>query len=341
MTLEIFNKTGDDTEANSTTDANTVVQSLSTQVFFYLFLFSDIPSLSCSLLLFYFFLRLPELRQQYYSHQMSLYLLSVTFLMNAIDMSLILFYLHDNNYFASRNYPFSFCMFWVIYDYTLWSLILWIVALLSLERYLSIFFKQLVTKNMKRRIIVYYIPVLSIGLFLISWYVYLVIFYPCTQAQFDLTQILCGFPCYINEASDILLNFDWIIAALLPVFLTIFFTLILILHVVYQRHKIARHLIGQETWKRTRKMFVQLLPITLTFSLFTMPVTIVGLMGVSNPWYSAIPYPYVSLLSYFLPLFAPFVILFQQKAIQGQLRTLIIPRRFHRTIPVIDFNPSR
>ena len=182
----------------------------------------------------------------------------------------------------------------------------------------------------------YYAPVTLVTLFAFFWYLYLLVLFPCTNVQFDFTQFLCSTPCYAIEASAILRNFDWTIAGLLPVFLTIFFTLILILHLIYQRHKISRCLVQRKTWKRTRKMFLQLLQITFTFLSFTLPLITVGLLAIFDPWYSTIPYFYVSFLYYCLPLLVPFAVLSKQKVIQQRLFILFRIRPANRIAPMMD-----
>lgn len=323
-----------DAATNSSSNITTTSTSLPLRVFFYMFLLLDIPSVLCSLSLFYYYFSLPELRQ-HYAHQMIFYLLAIAFLVTAIDMPIILAYLQDNHNIASMKHPDLFCGFWRVYDYCTWSLNLWIMALFSLERYLVIFFKPIVMKNKKRRFFMYYVPVTVAILFAFFWYLYLLVLFPCTDPQFDFTQFLCSTPCYAIEASAILRNFDWIIGGLLPVFLTIFFTLVLILHVVYQRHKISRSLAQRETWKRTRKMFLQLLPITWIFLSFTLPLITVGLLAISDPWYSTIPYFYVSFLYYCLPLLVPFAVLSKQKVIQRRLLVLFRIRPLNRIAPMM------
>ncbi len=321
MTLDINN------------DTTTVPVSLPAQFVFYIFALLDIPSVLCSLLLFYCFARLPELRQQNHSNQIIIYLLVGTFLVTSGDIPLILSYLQNHYFIVSMKYPDSFCIFWTMYDYGMYSVNLWLMALLCLERYLLIFYKQAVMKNRKRRFLLYYVPVTLIILFVFFWYLYLVALYPCAQTQFDYTQTVCGFPCYKTVGSVMVQNTDWALADLLPVFLTICFIFMLISHVLYQKQKINKHLVQRDTWKRTRKMFLQLLPITFIFLLFNMPLIIVGLLAISNPWYDTTPYFYANYLTYCLSLFMPFAVLSKQTAIKKRLFTLLRLRQFNRTAP--------
>lgn len=181
----------------------------------------------------------------------------------------------------------------------------------------------------------YYFPLMLIVLLVFFWYLYLLIMFPCTKTYFDFTAIICGSACYQIEGSEMIQNIDWILSGLLPVFLTVLFTLILIIHVLYQRHKLRRHVAQRDTWKRTRKMFLQLLPITLTFLVFIMPLIIVGLMAIINPWYATLPYFYANFLAYCLPLVIPFAVLSKQKVIRRRLLLLLRCREANRIAPVI------
>jgi hypothetical protein len=334
MIGDIFsNETDYNTETKSSADAVISSVPVPKQVVFYIFLLLDIPSVLCSLLLFYYFIFLPELRHSRESHQIIIYLLLGSFLVTAIDIPLILPYLQNCYYILSMKYPSSFCIFWIMHDYGMYSINLWLMALVFLERYLLIFFKQTVTKNKRRRFFLYYAPIILIILFVVLWYLYLVVLYPCAQTHFDFTQILCGFPCYKNVGSETIQNIDWALADLLPVFLTILFIFILISHVLYQRHKVSRRLMQQQTWKRTHKMFLQLLPITFIFLIFSMPLIIVGLLSISNQWYNEMLYFYADFLSYCLSLFMPFAVLSRQMVIRKRLSILLRLRHLNRAAP--------
>ena len=181
---------------NSNSDGTVVPVSISSQVVFYIFLLLDIPSVFCSLILFYYFTCLPEYRHHRYSNAILIYLLIGSCLVTAIDVPLILPYLQNHYYIAPMKYPRSFCIFWTIYDYGMYSLNLWLMTLTCSERYLLIFFEPLIRKTRRRRFLMYYGLVTLIVLFVVFWYSYLVALYLCVQSQFDFTQILCGLPCY-------------------------------------------------------------------------------------------------------------------------------------------------
>ncbi|CAF1254125.1 unnamed protein product [Adineta steineri] len=316
MSGEIFsNETDYDTDTTSCT-------SIATEIIFYIFLLLEISSVLCSLLLFYYFIRLREYLYRDHSNITILYLVIASFLVTSIDMPIIIIHLQNCYYIGSMKDSSAFCTFWILCDYIFYSLNLWLIAFACFERYLSIFFKQFIMKNRIRRFLLYYASVIFITLFAVFWYLYLTLIYPCAQTSFDYTQITCGGSCYEFVDDPVIQNIDWIIAVLLPTFLVIFFILILILHVLYQRHKISRVSTQRNTWKRTHKMFLQLVPIGFIFLAFNMPLIIVGMLGITNSWYYTTFYSYTNSFWYCLPLLMPFAILSRQKEILERLRIL-------------------
>ncbi|CAF1163081.1 unnamed protein product [Adineta ricciae] len=319
--------------SEATKDGDTQPSSLSVQFIYYTFLLLDIVSVPCSFIIFYYFIRSPELRHQRESNHLIIHLLIGTSLVTAVDVPLIIPYLQNHYYIASMAYPTRFCIFWIMYDYGMYSVNLWLMAFTGLERYLQIFHKQVILKNRIIRFCFYYLSSVLIITIVFFWYLYLVALYPCDQSQFDVTQMLCGFPCYKIDTNILLQNIDWIFADLLPLFLAVFFILLLLAHTLYQRIKANKHLIQQSIWKRTRKMILQLLPIATIFLIFNLPLITVGLLAISNPWYNTTPYFYANCLSYGLALCMPFAILSKQKLIRKRFISLVRPNRMNRTTP--------
>ena len=145
--------------------------------------------------------------------------------------------------------------------------------------------------------------------------------------------MICGLPCYKFTSSIVLLMIDWVLADLLPVFLTILFIFLLISHVLCQRQKISRHLIQQQTWQHTRKMFLQLLPLAFTFLVFNMPLIIVGILATFDAWFYTTPYFLTYSLSYCQSLCMPFAVLSRQSVIKNRLIHFFRRRHLNQTAP--------
>ena len=322
------------TTIDISTDATSVQVPAEQQVVFYIFSILGMVSIPCSILLFYYFIRLSELRQQHPLNQTIIYLLIAAFLVTSIDIPLILTYLQQYYFIQFLTNPISFCMFWYIYDCGLYSLSLWLMALFSLERYLSIFFKQIIMKNSIRRFIMYYLSAMIIISFIFGWLTYFVVLYPCQQVYFEFTVMSCNLPCFLIDGSLALQNGNMIILNLVPSFLAVLFTILLISHVLYQKRKISKRLIQRDTWKRTRKMFLQLLPVTFAFLAFNQPLIIVVLLGIVDPWFFTTPYFYANNLTYCWSILMPFAILSRQPAIKKRLFTILRLERFNQTAPI-------
>jgi H+/gluconate symporter-like permease len=144
----------------------------------------------------------------------------------------------------------------------------------------------------------------------------------------------CNLPCFLVVGSLALKNGNMILLDLIPSFLTVLFTIILITHVLYKKRKNSKHLMQQDTWKRTRKMFLQLLPVTFAFLLCNLPLIIVVLIAIANPWFFTTPYFYANNLTYCWSLLMPFAILSKQTAMKKRLFNFLRLTRFNRTVPI-------
>jgi hypothetical protein len=291
-------------------------------VLFFVFLLLDISSILCSLILFYyFFFRLPQLRKKLANHILICLLISC-FLVTTIDVPLKISYFYDTEYVSLLNNRYYFCVFWILYDYTLYAMNLWLLAFASLERYFLIFYRGIILKTKIRRLFSHYLPILVLILFCFIWYLCLVVFYPCEQTQFDYTQTDCGGSCYLYVGSSSLLNADAVISALLPMFLDMLTNIILIFHVIYQKEKMRKNrtnVVLRQTWKRTRKMFLQLVPIMLIFLLFETPYAFNNLLGATTQWSNTMVTFYTGYQAYCLEIFMPFVVLSRQQEIRKHL----------------------
>ena len=269
-----------------------------------------------------------ELRNLF-SNQIIICVLICSFLVTTVDIPLTLPFLYDYFYITTLRNPYTFCLFWLVYEYTLYSMILWLVAFASLERYLLIFHQQIVLKTKRRKFFVHYLPILFVILFCCVWDIYLILLYPCQQTQLDYSQLVCGGSCYQFSENSFLLMIDWTLSSLLPIFLVMLFNLILILHVLHQKRKMTKNLGSMQlrkTWRRTRKMFAQLLPIALIFLLFQLPYVVVNVVGSTQESFISSASFYTNYLPYCLEIFMPFAVLMNQKKIKDHLLRLCTRR---------------
>ncbi|CAF1598677.1 unnamed protein product [Adineta ricciae] len=74
----------------------------------------------------------------------------------------------------------------------------------------------------------------------------------------------CGFMCYQNYAASWILIYEYLAHEIIPMFLEVFLSILLILRVVFQRRQGAH-------WRRNRKMILQLLSISFLSTAFNIP----------------------------------------------------------------------
>lgn len=261
------------------------IADIETKVFFYIYILLDIPATICNvgLLIHYFLYQRKQPAQCLFTFNI-VCLLIVSMFVTGIDLPFIFIpQIQGTSYVGSLHNPQPFCIFFHCFDSTLYILELWLVSLASFERYLLIFYSNFTQKTKVRKYFFHYFPVILMVTFLIIFEFYLHVLFPCQNTEaYDPIRKSCNYPCFYQEASPQLLSSALIIGYTLPVFITIVFDLLLIAHVVYQKQHMLKMLQlnstnankrqqMQETWKRTKKLFIQFLPLTILFALTDMP----------------------------------------------------------------------
>ncbi|UJR17831.1 hypothetical protein I4U23_004730 [Adineta vaga] len=137
------------------------------------------------------------------------------------------------------------CLYWVTGNYTLQGIAAWYMAWASIDRYLLIFYQLL-----RPTFIRHDLPLLIIGIFIVSWYIIITFTHPCSEDWFDKTKFLCGGPCFNTSAMTA--TIDWILIVLIPALLIIVVNLVLLEKVLFQK---CRRLSGsvRPTTKKYRK----------------------------------------------------------------------------------------
>ncbi|CAF0756442.1 unnamed protein product [Adineta steineri] len=166
----------------------------------------------------------------------------------------------------------SFCHFWQYVDYTSNGCIIWCNAIFTIERYILVFYPHYL-RSKRQKIILHYLPIFISNLYLIIFYIYSILIFPCENSN-EYDRELCGNACI--DASWSLSTFDWLFNLLLPIFVIIFGSSILLLRVIWARRKMQRNL---RNWSKNWKMIVQLLGIALMYTVVWLPLSVVSLMA--------------------------------------------------------------
>lgn len=260
----------------------------------------------------------------------------ISFLYTAFDLPLSL------NYFRIGYHPYRsipFCILWYWYDYSLLMSSRCLVATASVQRHILVFRSQwLQTK--KKRWILHYTP-----LFCCIWcppifYLVLMYFYPCT-VYFDYAEGWCTYPCYIDNT--ILFNLDWFVSTILPIFLIAIANAALLIRVFHSMKRIRRQ--RGATWKRQKRLTLQLFAYSSLYLLTWLPMTLVALLHVlafPNLYYDIPNLYYIFHMSYFvcplqsvlcifaLPELTDFI---RRKATQLVVRSTVAPTTTLRPTP--------
>jgi hypothetical protein len=125
----------------------------------------------------------------------------------------------------------TICAVWDLITFILFVLSTALIAWISVERYLLIYHEHFINCH---RIAFHYFPLVFLILYLTSFYVGLVIFYPC-QEVYNVYDYLCTGPCYIFENTPLLI--DWSINSIFVIFVAIISNLALLIRIIVQTQR--------------------------------------------------------------------------------------------------------
>lgn len=218
------------------------------------------PALLCNGFLVFYLLTDRNLRTTLH-HHVILLLLLVTLVTNLVEIPRILTFLRLG--VATPQTTIS-CLFWQWADYLLYGqgnvLMMWA----SFERHLFVFHNHLFG-NARRRFLYHYLPLVSINVYLILFYIVAVFLHPC-QKTFHFTLPLCGQPCFTDDS--IFSLYDLFVHSWLPIVLIVVFSLGLILRVLYPKVVLRQQ---QVQWRRYRRMVLQLCAISSLYMIIVGP----------------------------------------------------------------------
>ena len=131
---------------------------------------------------------------KYFRFQCHLVFFQVT-----MELPLSLTFLHTSSVPIPSN---AFCIFWIIFNYTLFVSELWTMAVACIERYWLVFYRAFFARHL---ILLHYLPIALCVIYPLTLYSLLVTTYPCTNS-FDYTQDICGGACYLYEVGHQILR---------------------------------------------------------------------------------------------------------------------------------------
>ena len=298
------------------------------RVKFGVFLSLQIPSVICSVYLFFQYATRQYLRQSIHNHAI------IVLLCNGFSFMVIPLSANQAYFFTSRVRPESnlFCAVWTWVHYSLDISNLILMAFVCAERHWLIFRINAMPTRWKR-LVCHYIP---IGLCMIyPWLFYFacIFLHPCEPA-YDYTQLLCLIPCYFFTKS--VANLDTFLNNWVPIFAIPLLSGALFVRFLAQKRRMR---IDAFRWKRDRRMIIQLLSITLLYCLTWGPLQAATVYN--NFFNDGMASPFVVDYLYSFPCFVyllyPFVLLLSNPELQWRSRR-VQPQENLELRPTVNTN---
>ena len=266
-----------------------------------LFLFAslEVPSILTSNYILYKFSRNRQYRSRLNNHSI-IALVIISLLETTSELPIVLHYLRLGHVEPMK---YGFCLFWVWYNFSLFTTNLFLMSWTSIERHILIFHSNWIQTSIGK-CKWHYIPLTICITYIPIFYFSCIIIYQC-ENTFDYTSFLCGPICYNNVRW--LSTFDWITNVLFPSVVIPIGSIGLLVRVLIQAKKMKRTI----DWRSQRKMTIQLMIISLLYLIFWSPLALVSLIRIYfiPNFIDEITYYYLYFSPYLVQLLMPFVCL--------------------------------
>ena len=289
---------------------------------FWIFLVLIIPSIICALFGLFHFLMDRNLRQALNNH-IIIILLFINLFYNFTDITLFIHYFHTFEFFSSTP---SFRLAWGYMDYEFFVLQFTLFAWATIERHILIFHDQLVATR-RRRLFFHYLPPIIITVYCLMYYG-LVFFAVQCENNFDNYALPSFIPCAFEN--DALAMYDTVAHVILPNFIVVSSSIVLLLRVLWQRYRTHT----QIHWRRHRKIIIQVLSISCIYLIFPFPyalIVVLQLCGVSSYIETKI-LSHVAYFTYYTLLLFPIVSIGSLPELKKKLEKVLPFRRQRRVV---------
>ncbi|CAF4699012.1 unnamed protein product [Rotaria socialis] len=170
----------------------------------------------------------------------------------------------------------------------------------AIERYFLIFHKEWIMKN---KLFFHYIPLGFVCFYTFGIYLYFVPLFPCRpNYSYDLAGFVCGGPCYLSTFVQSV--YDTIVDVMLPTCVLLIFNLLMIGRVINYKHKVSPSTQVSNKLKKSRRMILQLLAISLMTLITWMPwIFIILVEDFYDPSFGE---QFITVFLHYLPYFTSF-----------------------------------
>ncbi|CAF1052241.1 unnamed protein product [Rotaria sordida] len=269
---------------------------------FFILIILQISAIVISLLIFAFFITHRAILN-ILQNQALLALIIVNFVELVADLSMPISFYYLGYVKPATN---GYCIWWTFFEYNLHLISELLVATISIQRHILIF-QANIFHNRFKRFMFYYIPLVLCFIYPIILYIIIIILYPCDGTQWDYTSNLCGYAnCYLIY-NKVLGTFDWAANNGSPVVIIMLANMTLVIRVI--RHK--RRQRQANSWKKQRRMTIQLLTISSLYLFAWLPSLIIGVtQQLNSPSFLAnIQTDYTLDFIYLIALLSPWIYL--------------------------------
>jgi hypothetical protein len=291
---------------------------------FWLYLISNILSLSFCLFVLYSILSDRALRHSLSNHVI-IVLLFICLIYESTDIPFILHYYLYGTVLSTAP---AFSRFWSFLDFGCYSTQLIILAWATIERHILIFHNRWVSTK-KKRFYVHYLPLITLLLYCFLFYS-IIILGPFCENTFD-QRGLNGVPFPCIYETPFFAQWEILCNESIPVSIIILASLGLFLRVIWQR---TCRLHRAVNWRKQRKMTIELLSISVLYLSLSVPGTFLVLsyeFGVS-PDIGSHVLPYSTFFSYYIVFLFPYVCCRTSSKIQKKLKNLVRCQRQRRVV---------
>ena len=288
----------------------------------------QIPSILISLLIFVYFgiYRRTRIKDHHYS---ILLLLTINFFQVVTDLPMPMSFFRLNGIVQPTTS--AYCIWWIWYEFSLNTTNGILMAWISIERHLLIFHSNsLQNVAAWKRKLFRTIPLVFCTLWGPLYYMVAVIISPMCVPEFNFSSLLCGLPCYLFTNWG---TFDLFFDVISPVLIIFLCNLALFLRVVYQNMVVVGR-VGNNNWKRQRKLAFQLGLISFIYLIVWIPISLIQLGRIYiDPTFLLDYLDTFNFLIYIVPLILPMICLLSMPEILKQLKIILFPTHRGAVIP--------
>ncbi|CAF1237130.1 unnamed protein product [Adineta ricciae] len=236
---------------------------------FYLLLTLHIPSILLYLLIFIFLAtHRPQLTALI--NRGPIILLLINFLVAACILPLTIHFYRSNRVLPASA---AYCTFWTFLQYTLNVSSEILMVIISVQRHIFILNRNLLRIRVKR-ILFHDIPLFFGVAYPAILYFGLVVIYPCDGTQWNFSALVCGYAnCYLLDSNAFAI-FDWAMHTGIPIVIIILANVMLIIRIIRQKRRLQQRV----TWRKQRRMTIQLLSVAALYFIGWMPITSIAVI---------------------------------------------------------------